>query len=43
MFQIMCSVSIIFSVYAIAYIIQLLISVDHYREELIRKNTLVLR
>ena len=43
MCQILCSVSIIFSVYAIAYIVQLLVSVDHYREELVIRNTDVLR
>lgn len=39
----MCSVSLIFSVYAIAYIVQLLLSVDHYRDKLIEKNTAVIR
>ena len=42
-FQIMCSVSLIFSVYAVAYIAQLLLSVDHYRDKLIQKNTEVIR
>lgn len=41
-FQIMCSVSLIFSVYAIAYIIQLLVSVDGYREKLVRRTTEVI-
>ena len=43
MFQIVCSVSLIFAVYAAAYVIQLLLSVDHYRDKLIQKNTEVIR
>jgi len=38
LFQVMCSVSVIFAAYAIAFIIQLLISCGHYQDELILMN-----